>query len=272
MAFHCPTCTRTFETRRGLGVHHTSVHDEQLPNRTCDHCGTEFSCEYDKRFCSDSCLESAGVYAGSNNPNYRGGKEATDCERCGREFRYYPSEKPGKYCASCVESGGWRYRPSLIGEENPRWSGGMRQEACHRCGARIERYPSGFNSEHVFCGNDCRSRWLSREFTGPGHPNFKGGPIGSYGKGWAETRRQARERDENACVVCGTTKGELGRNLDVHHFLPVRAFLDSPVLDVSDAHYLGNVVTLCPPCHRRAERGDLSETTLREAAGLVSTD
>ncbi|WP_312910974.1 HNH endonuclease [Natronosalvus caseinilyticus] len=138
---------------------------------------------------------------------------------------------------------------------------------CTVCTDSIERYPSAIG-DVVVCGEDCRRRWLSESFTGEGHPNWKGGDTGPYGKGWAAIRRQALERDGYQCVHCGTTKGELGRNPDVHHLIPVRAFAEADSVERADAHVLENAVSLCLPCHRRAEFCQISVETLRADAGL----
>lgn len=55
MGFQCPTCGSEFDTRRGLEVHHSLVHDEQLANRKCADCGDEFYCPYEKKYCSREC-------------------------------------------------------------------------------------------------------------------------------------------------------------------------------------------------------------------------
>jgi len=91
----CPSCSRTFDSRRGLGVHHTSVHGERLPNRECDHCPDRFHSEHEKRYCSDECRDAAVSYAGTDNPNYSDAKEETTCDSCGTTFEYYPSERRG---------------------------------------------------------------------------------------------------------------------------------------------------------------------------------
>lgn len=259
----CPTCGATFESRRGLGVHHSAAHDELLPNQECARCGDRFHCDHERKYCSKACRDAAVSFAGENNPNYRGGKELATCEICGDEFEYYPSAKPGLYCETCVENESWRHERDIEGNRNPRWSGGRLELACDHCGATFER--SRIHGEHVFCSDDCQYAWLSEAFTGDGHPNWAGGTDANYGRGWRRVRQLALERDGHRCVICGTTKQELGRNPDVHHLVPVRAFVEHPVTTERDAHHLENVVSLCLDCHRKAEFGHISRERLRAA-------
>lgn len=208
--------------------------------------------------------------AGADNPNYRGAKESTECERCGEAFEFYPSEKEGRFCAACVEGNDWQEPPSLSGENHPRYGGGKRTVTCDVCGAGIERYPSEIGDGATLCGEACRAAWLSEAFSGSGHPNWQGGGTGPYGQGWAAVRERALVRDGYSCVVCGATATELGRNPDVHHVVPVREFVEEPVLTERDAHTLDNVVCLCGPCHRRAEFGRYSPAELRWRAGVAA--
>jgi len=267
----CPTCRQTFDTRRGLGVHHSSAHGRRLPNRECHECGTEFYCDYEKKYCSDECRDEAVSFEAEQNPNYDGSKEQTSCERCGESFEYYPSEKEGLYCSECVETKNWRNPPVIKGDNHPRWNGGKLTIECAICEETVERYPSHVYGEVTFCSDECQHNWLSEEFTGEGHPNWEGGDVGNYGPGWNRVRRNALERDGYECVVCGTTKSDLGRNPDVHHVVPVRIFDTSEGMSVEDAHRLDNVVTLCPPCHRKADFGTLSRERLWAAARIEAS-
>lgn len=260
----CPSCGREFDSRRGLGVHHSLVHDEQLPNRECGRCGTDFHSEYEKRYCSDECRDSAVSFSGEDNPNYRGGKEVTECAICEDEFEYYPSDKEGVYCPDCVETADWRDLPNIEGEDNPRWNGGKIQFECAVCGSNIERYPGNVTGEGQVCSDSCQRTWISEKFTGKGHPNWAGGTTGPYGKGWNDVRNRALERDGYKCQCCGKTKEDIGRNPDVHHIVPVRLFEAAEGYDKTDAHFLENVISLCVNCHRQADFGRISRSTLRE--------
>lgn len=267
--YPCPTCDRDFDTRRGLGVHHVHAHNERLPNRDCDYCGVELYSDYAKKYCSENCLQNSNSYAGPNNPNYRDALTETSCEICGAEFEYYPSEKPGLYCPDCVSSKNWQTPPDIEGSANPRWAGGKTQRDCVMCGNPVKRHPSGFPSDVTLCGRKCHQAWLSEAFSGEGHPNWKGGGNEAYGRGWGRVRALALERDRYACVVCGASKAEIGRNPDVHHIVPVRVFIAADRVAREEAHRLENVVSLCVPCHRRADFGVIGRDELWSAIGVT---
>jgi len=263
MAEHeCPTCGWVFDTDHVLTTHRNSIHDAQIPNSNCNECGRDFYSKQEKTYCSEECHNEAVSYEGQNNPNYRGGKTTTQCDICSSEFKYYPSEKEGLYCSACVETEDWQDPPQQEGEKNPRWNGGKVELDCTVCEETVSRYPSNVTGEVTLCSDDCRYTWLSEAFTGASHPNWAGGKSGPYGKGWNETRRNALERDEYECQVCGKTKAEIGRNPDVHHIVPVRVFADAEGYEKSDAHFLENVVSLCVDCHRKADFGVIPKTRL----------
>jgi DEAD/DEAH box helicase domain-containing protein len=77
-----------------------------------------------------------------------------------------------------------------------------------------------------------------------------------YGSQWIAIRNRVRARDAYRCQNCGVE--EAGRQHDVHHKIPFRAFLDA-----AQANQLSNLVTLCPNCHR------LAETAVRIRSGLA---
>jgi 5-methylcytosine-specific restriction endonuclease McrA len=80
-------------------------------------------------------------------------------------------------------------------------------------------------------------------------------------------RHAALERDGHACVICSKSASELGRNPDVHHIVPVRAFAESDRHEVEDAHFPENVVSLGPSCHRKAEFTAIRKERLRFPIG-----
>ncbi|WP_158058416.1 HNH endonuclease [Halorussus halophilus] len=275
----CPTCERGFETEQNLKIHFSERHGGQLLTQECDYCTNEFYVDYAKRFCSRSCCRKSDfqsgtttsndkrrkttrTHSGTTNSNYRRGKTTGTCKICESEFEYYSSSKRGLYCPDCVQNESWQTPPEIVGEKNPRWNGGKQIVECDVCGDTVERYPSNIGDTTV-CSEPCRKTWLSEAFTGSGHPNWNGGGNGAYGTGWNETRKKARKRDEDECVVCGITREELGRHPDVHHIIPVRWFIDSDHHTREDAHFLDNVACLCPSCHRKAEFEKIPPEKLR---------
>lgn len=204
-------------------------------------------------------------FEGEDDPNYQGGKHSTTCEVCDTSFEYYPSPRPTLYCGTCVEKEQWRHGRDISGVQNPRWATGPREQVCDQCGATFDRVREFSDSDRVFCGSDCRAAWLPESFSGEGHPDWAGGTDTDYGPGWRRVRRRALERDGRRWVVCGAAQEELGREPDVHHIVPVRAFVETPVTTVRDAHSLANVVSLGVACHRRAEFGHVPRERLEEA-------
>ena len=98
-----------------------------------------------------------------------------------------------------------------------------------------------------------------------------------YGANWPTQRNAARARDGYCCQGCGMAEAP-GRQHDVHHRIPFRAFLADPSLRGGlaqefawqAANVLGNLVTLCPACHHRAEAGVRIRSGLGGAATLLA--
>lgn len=243
----CPTCGKTLATEQGMRQHHTKVHGEPLPNRTCAGCGTRF---YDPKARLSYC-EDCNPETGEHNGNWRGATEEATCRLCGDSFEYYPSDKEGVFCPACVEE-----RDEFLG--TPSWE--LRDVKrttceCDQCGETFQVLTSSVDRTEKrgrFCSHECRSVWMSENWRGESHPAWKGGGTIAYAGQWWEVRRLALERADYSCQSCGKTTEEMGRDPDVHHTTPVREF-DEP----QDAHYLDNLVCLCRKCHPKVEAGTL---------------
>jgi HNH endonuclease len=115
---------------------------------------------------------------------------------------------------------------------------------CEHCGAEfvVQRYRL---DKARFCGLPCYGHWLSEHQTGENHPNWKGGWEPYYGSDWYRQRDACRERDNYTCRACGIHSDDIGsQHMDVHHVVPYRLSRDNS---------LGNLVTLCDPCHHAVE-------------------
>lgn len=75
-----------------------------------------------------------------------------------------------------------------------------------------------------------------------------------YGPDWQEQRAKTRARDGYRCAECGTAETS-GRQHDVHHRVPFRAFGYTAGFNRNDlvANRLENLVLLCRRCHQRLE-------------------
>jgi len=80
-------------------------------------------------------------------------------------------------------------------------------------------------------------------------------PTIDYGPNWEAQRDAARARDGYRCRRCSAPERD-GRQHDVHHLTPFRVFGYVPGENdlYKPANQLENLITLCPSCHRRAER------------------
>jgi len=237
----CPTCGTSLSSEAGKRQHHAKVHGDSLPNRTCVDCGTDF---YDPKSRLSYC-DDCDPNAGENNGNWSDASERTDCERCGDEFEYYPSDKKGVYCPDCVSEA-----DEFLGDHYAEVHDIERVEReCEYCGEEFSVLPCVLRDGGVrFCSWDCLSEALhdGRSDSGP------------YTGDWYRVRRQALDRDGHTCQHCGKGREEIGREPDVHHVTPIRTY-DDP----QDAHSLDNVVALCRCCHLRAESGEIPATELR---------
>jgi DEAD/DEAH box helicase domain-containing protein len=91
-----------------------------------------------------------------------------------------------------------------------------------------------------------------------------------YGPNWAEQRDKARARDGYRCTQCGAPEKE-GRQHDVHHVVPFRDFGYVPGENerYREANRVDNLVTLCPACHRTAERARQRRSALGGLANVL---
>lgn len=243
----CPTCTREFASERGMRVHHTTVHDEQLPNQHCSDCGTAFYASNGDRMRCDDCTPRR------RKRDLAHGNTTGTCLICDSEFRYYTSEKEGHYCPHCVTDDDVTCNLHLTAEKKVPVS-------CSHCNNTKSLFPSEVDERtNHFCDRTCYREWLSstqranQKWCKSDNPNWSGGVDADdlYRKGWPRARRRTLQRDGHSCQRCGASRDELGQNPDVHHIQPVRIF-DEP----HDAHTLDNLVCLCRACHLTVERSD----------------
>ncbi|MFH1184145.1 MAG: DEAD/DEAH box helicase [Chloroflexota bacterium] len=84
-----------------------------------------------------------------------------------------------------------------------------------------------------------------------------------YGPDWPRISLAVRTRDGFRCQVCGVS--ESGREHEVHHKIPFRAFSSA-----AEANRLANLITLCREDHRRAEQNVRIRSGLAGVAYVLS--
>jgi len=181
-------------------------------------------------------------------------KETSICsiENCENKIHYYPSDKNGLLCSSCVEDGKNAIHTDKVSKEDITNNTVEKVSAeCKNCGDVNEVIPSRLSEDHDYlCSRKCLDGLNSDRMSGDGNPRYSGGEsfASHYNKSWREVREACLSRDEHTCVICSSSN-----NLHAHHLKAVKLF-EKP----EDAHFLKNAVTLCASCHPKVEHGKIS--------------
>jgi len=96
--------------------------------------------------------------------------------------------------------------------------------------------------------------------------------INDYGPNWTMQRTRVRVRERYRCASCGAAEPR-GREHDVHHKIPFRAFGYVPGLNdrYLEANRLDNLMLLCRACHRRLETAGWLHTGLDGLGYVLSS-
>lgn len=181
------------------------------------------------KFCSYACRNKDYLGTTPANKGITPCQITLTCAECGKSFDALKSRLKhgrGKHCSpECqYKSNSQKLRKDVSLE-------------CFGCGKTFVRPPSR-KAKSRYCSRPCRDA----NRIGEKHPQYLGGPTAKRGPNWAAQRRAALKRDNQTCQHCG----ELG--LSVHHVKPFRIFSD-----YREANCLENLISLCWPCHRKAD-------------------
>lgn len=171
------------------------------------------------------------------------------CEECGSDVKYKQRREGCEhFCSKECESDYREKNGRLIGvdgEDHPSAKGEVIE--CDICG--VEFYCKASQLERRrFCSQSCLAKHNSNR-TGRDHHRWKeGAGRENYAGVWWANRKQALERDDYECQICGRGEEELGRNPDVHHIIPVHEFDE-----LSEMHAVENLITLCRQHHDKWE-------------------
>lgn len=184
-ATECPTCGDTFDSTRGMKCHHSAIHDESIAGEltTCDYCGDEIRQPEHKISGSDNTFCNQECYSGYQSENKTGeshprwSQVESECPICGEVFSRPESKMSGSSTRLCSEEcrAEWFSRSGVAsGENHYQWSGGRHSVVCEICGEEYTVRPSVYEDrENRLCSPECVGEWISRNWTGENHPNYK---------------------------------------------------------------------------------------------------
>lgn len=118
---------------------------------------------------------------------------------------------------------------------------------CKMCDKPIWVMPS---RNHKFCSKKCHNLAMSVFPEEMSLQIIQTGRKKYYGSNWISQRKRARKRDDYTCQKCGISEKKYGHELSVHHETPFVYFET-----YLEANQLGNLVSLCEPCHRKTHSG-----------------
>lgn len=228
-----------------------------MPIVNCDYCGDEFEQESykiernDNQFCSRDCYH--GWRREDWQPDgWKGGKVAVECEWCGSDFEVYPYRADSaRFCSrECSDAS----KTANTEADSPRWKGGKPEHTCQNCGETFKRYDS-VGRDCDYCSKTCYREASKELFAGENNPVWRGGTEWYYGPNWEDQRLATIKRDAGRCQDCGKPASEMPRSPDVHHKTRLGWYkeeYDEPAW-WENANVLSNLVTLCPPCHKKRE-------------------
>lgn len=188
----CPSCDETFDSTRGMRIHHKLQHGESLATTEleCKQCGETYE-ELKVRagrsnFCSKECRYDwqGEQWEGDNNP--RSAEDVIlECVRCGEEYEVIPArEGKSRFCSrECLHA--WMSE-NRSGENSHAWEGGEVELQCEECGSNFGVKPARID-EARFCSRECKNQWQEKNMTGGANPSWTGG------------------LEEQTCEQCGET-------------------------------------------------------------------
>ena len=205
---------------------------------TCKNCGDTFEHKPHMHpvFCDMGCRDDYKRDHGDECNFWKGGMVEIECERCGDEFKTYPSRVGRKkYCSNaCLKN--------------------KVELKCEWCDSVFEEVASNAN-RRTCCSREC---WTKLRISRPSEeqPNWRGGHSGyDYGENWYSQRRKARKRDHYSCQVCGRDERQLGKIPSCHHVTKLRHYRDN--YDAPEwyerGNRLDNLILLCEQHHKKWE-------------------
>jgi hypothetical protein len=191
---------------------------------TCQYCNKPFSSKTTRtgfparKYCSRKCFHA------STDKRFE-----RPCDRCGKVFISHPdmpSARERRFCSRECRLRGTSKNVELI---------------CPTCGKSFKRRPSSAKAKGaVCCSRECQWEYRRK----PKKRFYRG-------HNWRLQRELVYQRDGDVCQYCHKKRQRGARRFPVHHIRPYREFNE----DYVAANDLSNLITLCRPCHTKAEYG-----------------
>jgi 5-methylcytosine-specific restriction endonuclease McrA len=189
----------------------------------CPECGDGFDVQparaERRKYCSKECQSS---------------RVTLTCDYCEDQYEVVKArEEESRFCSA-----------ECLGKSGTGRTAKWHDIECEWCGDVFEVVDS--EKHRRFCSYECKGNWQST-IKGRDHWSWRGGRgvIESVKSELTPAFSQVRdEAREDECENCGKTAGDVGRELDVHHIIPVRS---------GGTNGEWNLMTLCPSCHHRTE-------------------
>lgn len=181
-----------------------------------------------KAFCSKKCMGMGE--RGEANHAWRGGLIDKECLECKTLFSVKQSQEEAKCCSTeCKHK---------FYSKNPRRP--LVEILCEECQSTIKVKDTPTSRRKKYCSIECKDKAHAKRMLGENNGRYIHGectkPYRSYfGR---KLRKTIRDRDGDCCKLCGMTKEQHGKNLDVHH-------VNYNKEDFSES----NLICLCRYCH-----------------------
>lgn len=281
----CPTCERSFDTRRGLGQHHKATHGISIREYEKQMSDTSVECPT----CDELLPSEYGMkvhHAKVHGESIAG--VPVRCEHCGEVAkRLSPAhaERTDKHfctdkCQSDFGNGGWIEREHGVSPgavlHTLHWE---HDHSVKAISDLLDKHHKVVRDWMNYRGVERRSqseaeqlKWkqmsdeqrasqvnaaheITRDLAqnGEHHWQLDSPERNGYGAGWTdEKKEEVREMYDRTCQRCGDPEEkhveQYGRRLDVHHIIPA-GYFDDP----EKRNAIKNLVPLCYSCHMQWE-------------------
>ena len=231
--------------------------------RKCAFCGNEFewvSTQANKKYCSKECL----MTATNEKAKRKVWTELRACAFCGNDFEWYSNKSNQKYCsAECaINANNKKLKQEVRSEKrkcalcnnefewfsskpNQRYCSLECQQAATKINAKNNRKNAKSTDEQLKNAVYLKVLDIISKMDQAKGSSFNGVFIdySAVGDISEKTREIVLSRDKYECQICKRKD-----SLQLHHLIKRR---------YGGNHKAENLITLCAPCHRHIETGDI---------------